>query len=238
MTFKTHNDADIEINGTSLQGEVDASYKELCDLFGSHHDGDGYKVDAEWYVQFEDGTVATIYNWKNGRNYCGESGQDLEQIRDWHIGGSTTAAETQVQIALDLHRESKQEKKTGFEKSLESAFDIMETIRATKGEAYGRTVETAMLVHKVLDLQNILLVQLMNADVINDESAESITKIMAMITSRIIGLSARSITKDGEDLKAQEARDIMAWADRIMEREDASANELMKELSKSMRDRD
>ena len=102
MTFKTHNDTDININGTCLQGEVQATYAELCDLFGSHHDGDGYKADAEWYVQFSDGTVATIYNWKNGKNYCGADGQEVVDITDWNVGGNRYDAATLVEEALKV----------------------------------------------------------------------------------------------------------------------------------------
>jgi antitoxin component YwqK of YwqJK toxin-antitoxin module len=72
---------------TCLQGYIVASYDRLVELFGEPTEGDGYKVDAEWIVEFEDGTVATIYNWKNGRNYCGHEGYPIELITDWNIGG-------------------------------------------------------------------------------------------------------------------------------------------------------
>ena len=86
MKFVTHNDEEIDIGGC-LQGYVETTYKNLLELFGNPTDGDGYKVDAEWVIKFEDGTVATIYNWKDGKNYNGAEGMEVEDITDWHIGG-------------------------------------------------------------------------------------------------------------------------------------------------------
>jgi hypothetical protein len=94
MQFRTHNtgvDYDV-INGTCLQGYVSADYSALCERFGEPTNGDGYKVDAEWLVQFEDGTVATIYNYKDGKNYNGADGLEVKDITDWHIGGITKRA--------------------------------------------------------------------------------------------------------------------------------------------------
>jgi hypothetical protein len=69
-------------------------------------DGDGYKVDAEWWVVFEDGTRATIYNWKNGKNYCGAEGLDLNQIGIWNIGGYDKDAINRVlEVVKEIHNE-------------------------------------------------------------------------------------------------------------------------------------
>lgn len=91
MNFKTHNEKDIDINGTSLCDYIRVSYANLVRVFGQPTSGDGYKVDAEWILEFDDGVVATIYNYKDGRNYCGEEGLDVEFITDWHIGGHQRA---------------------------------------------------------------------------------------------------------------------------------------------------
>ncbi len=84
-------------SGTSLMGEINISFEKLVKIFGQpHHNGDGYKVDAEWGIKFTDGlyknVVATIYNWKDGKNYCGDEGLDVENITEWHIGGMTPQA--------------------------------------------------------------------------------------------------------------------------------------------------
>lgn len=79
---------DGAVNGTSLMGYLDISYGELVSVLGPPHcDGDGYKVDAEWILEFEDGAVATIYNYKTGINYNGARGTKIEDERDWHVGG-------------------------------------------------------------------------------------------------------------------------------------------------------
>lgn len=103
MNFTTHND-DIRMNGggTGLQGYVTVPYKKLVKIFGEPLDGDGYKVDAEWIITFEDGTVATIYNYKDGKNYNGSSGMVTNRITEWHIGGADKRAVTLVQNVLGL----------------------------------------------------------------------------------------------------------------------------------------
>jgi len=88
------NSNDIDINGTCYAGTVNSSYTNIVNKLGSPTDSfDDYKSDAEWYVEFEGGIVATIYNWKNGKNYCGEDGLEIHEITEWHIGGSHMAVE-------------------------------------------------------------------------------------------------------------------------------------------------
>jgi hypothetical protein len=88
MNYQTHNDGGpIDYMGTCLQGYVDTTYGALVAAFGKPTTGDEYKVDWEWVIEFDDGTVATIYNWKDGPNYCGSEGLKASQITDWHIGG-------------------------------------------------------------------------------------------------------------------------------------------------------
>lgn len=82
-----------EANGTHLRGEIECSYADLVAVFGEpNREGDGYKVDAEWTLTFSrlDGlttSVATIYNYKDGKNYLGDEGLPVSDITDWHIGG-------------------------------------------------------------------------------------------------------------------------------------------------------
>jgi len=106
IKYKTHKD-DIPFIGGCLQGYVEADYKELKKLFGLPTIGDGYKLDAEWSILFEDGSSATIYNWKNGRNYNGRSGTPKTQIRNWHIGGENQDAFVHIRKLLKSVRQYK-----------------------------------------------------------------------------------------------------------------------------------
>ena len=101
MDFITHRDDFIDVNFTSLQGYLDVSYDDLCKVFGPHHtDVDDMKCDAGWDLMFEDGTVACIYNWKNGRNYLGSDGQDIKDITRWNIGGKSPSAAEAIEKVL------------------------------------------------------------------------------------------------------------------------------------------
>ena len=100
MKFVTHNQKEINVNNTHLQGYIKANYKDLKKIFGKPTDGDGYKVDAEWEIEFEDGVVCTIYNYKSGRNYNGRNGTPKTQITNWHIGGLEPTVVERIQLIL------------------------------------------------------------------------------------------------------------------------------------------
>ena len=104
MKYVTHNDESIDVNGSCLQGYITAKYQDLVDAFGKPTSSDGYKVDAEWEIKFEDGTIATIYNWKNGRNYNGNDGLDVEYITEWNIGGFEERAAELVHDVLKFDK--------------------------------------------------------------------------------------------------------------------------------------
>jgi len=44
--------------------------------------------------------VATIYNWKDGPNYCGAEGTPVKKIMDWHVGGRSADALARVNEVL------------------------------------------------------------------------------------------------------------------------------------------
>tara|TARA_R110000751_G_scaffold157899_1_gene263399 strand:- start:616 stop:1002 length:387 start_codon:yes stop_codon:yes gene_type:complete len=86
--YVTHNDdIEIDVNGTSLRGYLEVSYEDLVKKLGEPFVFDEYKTDAAWTVSWFDEDKATIYNWKNGKNYCGPEGLNVEDIRVWNIGG-------------------------------------------------------------------------------------------------------------------------------------------------------
>ena len=88
--IKVHASPYIETSGTCLQGHIRCDFHRLVQAFGQPSDGDGYKTDAEWRLQFVDGEhiiTTTIYNWKNGRSYNGDGAPERKNIFDWNIGG-------------------------------------------------------------------------------------------------------------------------------------------------------
>lgn len=88
---KAKSDAVI---GTHFIGKVTTTYDELVEILGREHmgeSGDG-KVHAEWTLEFIDGTIATIYDWK-------ESGIPWHEY-DWHIGGHSPVALKWVELLL------------------------------------------------------------------------------------------------------------------------------------------
>ena len=94
--MRTHNDYDgIGADGTSLMGYVDASYGKLRSVFGpplSGSSGDG-KVKAEWLIEFDDGTVGTIYDYK--------SSVTPKHNTEWHVGGRHHKVVAMIQSELN-----------------------------------------------------------------------------------------------------------------------------------------
>jgi len=90
--YATHNQ-DYTINsltnGTHLVGSIEIPYSELIKKLGQPMMGDGEKVQAEWVIQFDDGTIATIYDWKETIS--------VHRVTDWHIGGFNSDAAEHVQ---------------------------------------------------------------------------------------------------------------------------------------------
>ena len=90
-----------DCNGTGLRGYVKTSYKNLVSKLGKpyvwfEHD----KVDVEWCFKFPDGTIATVYNYKDGKNYLGEKGKAVEDITNWHIGGNNNKSIGYMQLKV------------------------------------------------------------------------------------------------------------------------------------------
>jgi hypothetical protein len=79
------------VNGTSLQGYITATYDQLVERFGQP-EGGGDKTTVEWMLQFADGTVATIYDWKVD--------ETPTSMYNWHIGGVNKTAVTRVTQSL------------------------------------------------------------------------------------------------------------------------------------------
>lgn len=88
--------------GTSLAGYIKVDYAKLVDLIGRPNAGnDGEKTDAEWELTIN-GKVLTIYNYKDGKNYNGADGLEVEQISEWHIGASEDVTAEAHLLAKEL----------------------------------------------------------------------------------------------------------------------------------------
>ena len=99
--FITHSqNPSISTNGTCLQGVLNTSYGEILEKFGLPTISDQYKVDALWCIEFSDGIIATIYNYKDGICYLGEDGLPVDNIRDWQVGGYDPRALAYIQAIL------------------------------------------------------------------------------------------------------------------------------------------
>lgn len=104
MQYITHNNENINTNETHGLGSVTASYGLLCSLFGQPYSGDGYKTDAQWDIEFSNGAIASIYNWKNGMNYCGVEGIPTNCITRWNVAGYEHPTLTLIKDVIE-HRE-------------------------------------------------------------------------------------------------------------------------------------
>ena len=72
-------------------GIIKRDYATIVKTFGEPTKGFD-KTDAEWHIRFDDGSIATIYNYKDGINYNGEHGLPVEDIKEWHVGGKSIHA--------------------------------------------------------------------------------------------------------------------------------------------------
>jgi hypothetical protein len=90
----------VNTNMCCLVGTAEASYDRIVEAFGAptydEPSGDG-KVDIEWNIEFDDGTVATIYNWKD---FDGGFRARESSSYTWHIGGRSQTSKLLVAEVL------------------------------------------------------------------------------------------------------------------------------------------
>ena len=90
-----------KLNGTSLQGQINCDYATLVQVFGEPQGAyDDFKSDCAWDLIIN-GTICTIYNYKDGKNYLGANGLDKENITDWHVGGRSRFCATLVNDCVE-----------------------------------------------------------------------------------------------------------------------------------------
>ena len=105
MNFQTHNDKEVNDIGTCRVGTVDIGFYQIKRVFGKPvptEDCD-YKSEAEWRIEFEDGVVATIYDYKVGKKYEGNYyGTAKTKITHWHVGGHDEIALERIKKLLGV----------------------------------------------------------------------------------------------------------------------------------------
>ena len=95
MKFTTEN---VSIDGTWLHGHIVATRRELEATFGApSFEGEGDKTTTEWDIQFDDGTISTIYDWKR---YVAPH---MDERITWNIGGTSYLAVERVEDSLLIH---------------------------------------------------------------------------------------------------------------------------------------
>ena len=84
----------IKTFGTFGVGNIETTYQHLVSLLGEPtklDTRDDFKSDVIWKM-YVPGTgrsiVATIYNYKSGKNYLGDEGKEPEAITYWNVGGN------------------------------------------------------------------------------------------------------------------------------------------------------
>lgn len=98
MKFQTHNDLpDLEKKNLAYAGQLMLSYEQLIERFGEPKLSgyDGAKTKAQWVIAFDDGMLATIYDWK-------EYSKETDEITDWHIGSKMGQGNTIMDRVQDL----------------------------------------------------------------------------------------------------------------------------------------
>jgi len=88
MRFEKYGDVDM----TSLQGYVKTTYDKLVEVFGEPNCYAGGKTTCEWNLKFADGTIASIYDYKES--------ETPKYEYDWHVGGFNQYAVKRVKELL------------------------------------------------------------------------------------------------------------------------------------------
>lgn len=84
--MKLTNEVPVErLGGTCLVGYLEMGYDDLVKALREPDEGDGEKVQVQWRIQFDDGLVCAIYDWK-------EYDTPPTKVTDWHVGGDPQSA--------------------------------------------------------------------------------------------------------------------------------------------------
>jgi hypothetical protein len=69
-----------EVAGAALMGSIEADFDDLIDIFGDPDEKEeDFKSQVEWILKFDDGTIAVVYDWKEGVT--------PDKVKEWNVGG-------------------------------------------------------------------------------------------------------------------------------------------------------
>ena len=94
MTYKIIDSKTLKLP-TWKVGILRADFYKLLNLFGEPPELTDRKVRAEWILEFEDGTVAIIYDYKEELS--------LEKTKNWSVGGTGRIAFYYVTALIHKH---------------------------------------------------------------------------------------------------------------------------------------
>lgn len=225
QTFETYNSLTrIDLAGAVEQDTVNFSRKHFTSLFGQPaQDAMG---DDLWMIRFDNGTVAGIRRKGLG----------------WSVAGLATDTQkqalTQVQIALDLHREAAElrraEKQASMYRKIDegliSVDEIMQSITVGRGKNYAMLVELTMLVQRQSDATHQLIRIASEAALLPKEVADFFKHADADMGGKIICLASQI----GKIINTeQEADELLNWATRIAAIEQRAVQGLVDDLAKT-----
>ena len=94
MAKRSNKNAD----GTSFHGvTIRTTASKLNHTFGVSNSGDSGKVNWDWTLETEDGTIFTVYDWKEGH-------VNEDTVIDFHIGANNfmDSIKAQEELQQDL----------------------------------------------------------------------------------------------------------------------------------------
>lgn len=98
MKFHTGATAPVNTDFTGLQGYIQATKRELVKAFGLPDQIALDKSSTYWSIRFEDGTIATVYDYF--RNGAAVVAPGLDDVIGWHVGGHNRQVDLYVHQAL------------------------------------------------------------------------------------------------------------------------------------------
>ena len=93
MNTFTTNDSASKMNGTHLQGYIETRYDHIVERLGEPEHTSG-KTNVQWLIEFDDGLVASLYDWKLNNLPTGPY--------RWHVGGHNDVVVSRLAAILDV----------------------------------------------------------------------------------------------------------------------------------------